>query len=253
MVNVDDKFCIDRYESSIFSDGRRVSPFYHPSQYHSRILFNLWQTKFAEFSTPEGLKMPIPQPDAWQLSAPFEVEAVSKAGVLPNGYTNLRVAKESCENVGKKICSQVQWEKACRGEEGTKFPYGDKYRNGLCNVFRYTHPVQALHTNGSSAMNDPRLNLVKDSQGNPLLEKTGTRSTCASKWGDDAAYDMVGNLDEWVDDAGGRFVGGFYARDTREGCYAGISGHPAAYFDYTTGVRCCRNRITVIVRYPDED
>ncbi len=247
MVNVDDKFCVDRYESSIFSEGRRVSPFYHPSQYHSRILFNLWQTKFAEFSTDRGLIMPIPQPNAWQLSSPFKVQAVSKAGATPNGHTNLRIAKQACEAVGKRVCSPAKWKKACRGEKDTKFPYGDKYQWGACNVFRDTHPINLLHTNGSSALNDPRLNLVEDGQGNPLLEKTGTRSTCASRWGNDAAYDMVGNLDEWVDNSGGEFGGGFYARDTREGCEARITSHPAPYFDYTTGVRCCRDHITVIV------
>ncbi|MBU1684665.1 peptidoglycan recognition protein family protein [Patescibacteria group bacterium] len=252
MVNVADEFCVDRYEASIFSDGQRISPFYHPSYYHSKALFNLWKTKFAEFSTPKGLSMPIPEPDLWQLSAPFKVQAVSKGGTVPNGHTNLRIAKEACEAAGKRVCSPAEWKKACRSEEDTKFPYGDKYQWNLCNVFRDTHPIQVLHTEGSSALNDPRLNMVKDGQGNPLLEKTGTRTKCASKWSDDAAYDMVGNLDEWVDDPGGTFAGGFYSRSTREGCDASISGHPASYFDYSTGVRCCRDLVTGVVKDPHE-
>ncbi len=261
MVNVADKFCIDRYEASIFSGKQRISPFYHPSQYHSRILFNLWQTKFAKHPTAKGLTMPIPKPDLWQLSAPFKVKAVSKGGATPNGHTNLRIAKEACEADDKRVCSPVEWKKACKGEKGTKFPYGEKYIYGACNVFRGTHPIRVLHKEvtrkkgdkkGSSALNDPRLNMVKDGQGHPLLEKTGTRKSSASKWGDDAAYDMVGNLDEWLDDPGGRFVGGFYARDSREGCEKGISSHPASYFDYSIGIRCCRDLMIRIIKEPED-
>ena len=50
----------------------------------------------------------------------------------------------------------------------------------------------------------------------------------------------TGNLDEWVDDEAGLFVGGFYARSTREGCESRISAHAPIYYDYSTGARCCR-------------
>ena len=85
---------------------------------------------------------------------------------------------------------------------------------------------------------DPRLNLVTVN-GRPVLRKTGTTPECASTWGDDAVYDMVGNLDEWVDEPGGVFAGGFYARSSKDGCAWRASGHPFHYADYSTGVRCC--------------
>ena len=72
-----------------------------------------------------------------------------------------------------------------------------------------------------------------------MLRRTGDTALCSSRWGDDEIFDMVGNLDEWVADEGGKFVGGFYARATREGCAASISAHPPEYFDYSLGVRCC--------------
>jgi hypothetical protein len=59
-------------------------------------------------------------------------------------------------------------------------------------------------------------------------------------WGNDAIYDMVGNLDEWVDDGEGAFMGGFFARSTRLGCDARIAVHPKPYADYSLGVRCCK-------------
>ena len=53
--------------------------------------------------------------------------------------------------------------------------------------------------------------------------------------------DMVGNLDEWVSDAEGVFVGGFYSRGTRTGCLSRVSTHVRSYSDYSTGARCCKD------------
>ena len=74
----------------------------------------------------------------------------------------------------------------------------------------------------------------------PLLRKTGATPRCKSEWGDDAVYDMVGNLDEWIDDPDGTFVGGFYSRSTHEGCDSMIEVHDYTYYDYSLGVRCCK-------------
>jgi len=95
-----------------------------------------------------------------------------------------------------------------------------------------------LHGNASEGLSDPRLNLVK-LDGADLLRETGGTPLCKSVWGSDGVYDMVGNLDEWVDDPEGLFLGGFYSRATRNGCEARISAHPMVYFDYSTGFRCC--------------
>ena len=111
---------------------------------------------------------------------------------------------------------------------------------GSGNVFREAHPAHELHDNASIGHLDPRLNQVRF-KGKPLLRRTGATSSCRSVWGDDAIYDMVGNLDEWVDDEGGVFLGGFYARSTKAGCDQRISSHPANYYDYSLGVRCCRD------------
>jgi formylglycine-generating enzyme required for sulfatase activity len=148
-------------------------------------------------------------------------------------------AELACRNSGKRLCRPDEWIMACRGERGQKFPYGASYEAGRCNVHRESHPAQLLHGNASINHLDPRLNLVR-ADGQPLLRPTGTSPECGSRWGNDTIYDMVGNLDEWVDDPDGLFVGGFYARNTREGCDARVSSHPREYYDYSLGVRCCR-------------
>ena len=94
-----------------------------------------------------------------------------------------------------------------------------------------------MHGNAALGHLDPRLNAVEGAQG-PLLRATGSSPACRSEWGGDAIYDLVGNLDEWVEGPSG-FAGGFYARATHAGCDAFISAHPPAYLDYSLGVRCC--------------
>jgi formylglycine-generating enzyme required for sulfatase activity len=133
-----------------------------------------------------------------------------------------------------------EWHHACRGEHDQQFPYGDAYQDGVCNVNRENHPAAILHGNSSIGHLDPRLDRVASSVG-PLMRTTGATPECASRWGDDAIYDMVGNLDEWVDEKSGAFAGGFYSRGTRNGCEALVDAHPAGYLDYSTGVRCCRD------------
>jgi hypothetical protein len=80
---------------------------------------------------------------------------------------------------------------------------------------------------------------VKANDG-PLLRTTGATKTCVSHWGKDAIYDMVGNVDEWIDDPEGTFVGGFFSRGTKEGCDSIVSVHPLTHWDYSIGLRCCK-------------
>jgi formylglycine-generating enzyme required for sulfatase activity len=159
---------------------------------------------------------------------------------VPNGYVNGLLASEACRAAGKRLCTDTEWRTACRGEWMTQFPYGTQYEQGSCNVFREAHPAQTLHGSAAHHHHDPRLNQVT-SEGAPLLRPTGATSRCASRWGADVIYDMVGNLDEWIEDPEGTFLGGFYSRATRAGCEARIGGHPIDYFDYSTGVRCCKD------------
>jgi formylglycine-generating enzyme required for sulfatase activity len=59
------------------------------------------------------------------------------------------------------------------------------------------------------------------------------------------ATDMMGNLHEWVDDEAGTFVGGFYV-DTvinGNGCLYRTTAHDTNYADYSTGFRCCADRV----------
>jgi sulfatase modifying factor 1 len=237
MVSIRGQFCIDRYEASLVDARERsLSPYYPPS--HDELLHIL--SVFRGVTPSASRRVPaLPLPPGFSMDAAFEPQARSLPAVVPNGYVSGLMAQRACENAGKRLCRPDEWITACRGERATKFPYGDHYAEGVCNVFREAHPAVVLYGDASKNHLDPRLNLTEGESG-PLLRKTGATPACRSDWGQDAAYDMVGNLDEWVDDPHGAFQGGFYARATREGCDSRVSVHPPQYFDYSLGIRCCR-------------
>ncbi len=180
----------------------------------------------------------VPILPPWQSDGSFRPKAVSRPNVRPQGYMPGFVVDTACRAAGKRPCREAEWVYACKGEHQTKHPYGKHYRQGRCNVFRDHHPGKILHDNWSVGLSDPRLNMLGDEKG-PLLRNTGTTLRCVSVWGDDGIVDMVGNVDEWVDDPAGVFVGGFFSRNTRSGCEARVGAHPTVYFDYSTGFRCC--------------
>jgi formylglycine-generating enzyme len=235
MVDVGGRFCIDRYEASLVDVrlARAISPYFAPRRADAQSALDAFVNTTPR-SAPE-----LPRPPGWELMEAFEPKALSVPGVTPNGYVSGLLAARACENAGKRLCSAAEWVTACRGERNQQFPYGSSYEPGACNVYREAHPATVLWGNASRNHLDPRLNLVNAATG-PLLRRTGETSRCRSDWGPDAVFDMVGNLDEWVDEPGGAFLGGFYARATMNGCDARVTQHPPAFFDYSTGVRCCR-------------
>jgi len=241
LIPAEKPYCIDRWEAVIEDKktGKRLSPYYSPVPKSAKSLRDIWQKKRSEVGGPEARAIPVPPLPDWQLSDNVVPMAVSRPGEVPHGYLSGKVARTVCENAGKRLCSQDEWVHACRGASNQPFPYGEKYQQGSCNIFRFTHPAGALHDDVTTGHLDPRLNQVKDKQG-PLLRTTGDTKTCASRWGNDAVYDMVGNLDEWVDDEKGMFLGGFFSRSKKDGCASIVKNHPVNYWDYSLGVRCCR-------------
>jgi sulfatase modifying factor 1 len=236
MVSIRGQFCIDRYEATVVDARERpLSPYYPPS--HDALLRVL--SAFRGTTPPARQAPPLPLPPEYSLDASFEPRARSLPGVVPAGYMSGNMARSVCQNAGKRLCTPEEWVTACKGQRATQFPYGDRYADGVCNVFRASHPAVLLYGDASKNHLDPRLNLMQDALG-PLLRKTGATPACRSDWGQDAVFDMVGNVDEWVDEPTGAFQGGFYARSTRDGCEARITVHPPEYLDYSLGVRCCR-------------
>lgn len=242
MVSIAGKYCIDRFEAMLVDTdtGEPFSPDYPATPKTLEFILSEWSMGRSRVGNAHARAMPLPFLPRWQRGSSAKPMAVSRMGARPNGYVTGLVAESACTAAGKRLCTLDEFVTACRGENDTLFPYGDSYEEGVCNVFREDHPAAMLHGNASVGHLDPRLNRVRTEKG-PLLRETGATPACRSEWGSDAVYDMVGNVDEWVDEEGGAFAGGFYARSTRSGCEALVTAHPKAYLDYSTGVRCCKD------------
>jgi formylglycine-generating enzyme len=205
MSLVADKFCIDRYEGSLV------------------------------IVTPEGDKPFSP----YEMVKGRRVRAVSRSGVAPQAYISRNEAEAACNVSHKRLCTEVEWVQACEGKKPTTFPYGDERRPGYCNDEVPASPLAKLYPDvGMDAytfepMNDPRLNQVPGT-----LAPTGRFAHCRSSYG---AFDMVGNVHEWVDDPAGTFLGGYYldTHQNGDGCHYRTVAHDADYHDYSTGFRCC--------------
>ncbi|MFO0762581.1 MAG: SUMF1/EgtB/PvdO family nonheme iron enzyme [Byssovorax sp.] len=204
MASIEERFCVDRYEASIElldGDGR-----------------------------PLGLHPPE------RVLAGASGRAVSRAGVLPQAHVSRSEAQAACEQAGKRLCTDDEWRRACRGAVPARYPYGPRFRSGLCNdegVSPMPLFFGAKHAYDDVTMNDPRLDRVPGT-----VARTGSYHRCTNGNG---VFDMVGNLHEWTAAPGGTFRGGYFL-DTKtlgEGCEYETTGHSPDYRDYSTGFRCC--------------
>lgn len=194
-------FCIDRYEAALVdtNNASSICPFHNPGT--------------------------------------ASVTAVSIAGAIPQAYINGEQAADACANANKRLCSDTEWLRACRGPSMKIYPYGNTRIDDRCNDHRSQHP--AIEYFGSS---DPWVFSMIDNacldQLHDSLDPAGASPGCVT---DEGAFDMMGNLHEWTSNPAGTFRGGYFV-DTKingEGCLYATTAHDTLHWDYSTGFRCC--------------
>jgi sulfatase modifying factor 1 len=165
------------------------------------------------------------------------VKAVSAPGLVPQAYINQVQATAACSFAGKRLCTDDEWRRACRGSTDTIYPFGNEPMPGVCNDARTCHPaIQYFETAADwiwSELDHPCLDQLPDS-----LDETGANPGCVSE---DGVFDMMGNLHEWTADPQGTFRGGYFV-DTMingPGCTYQTTAHGVSHWDYSTGFRCC--------------
>jgi sulfatase modifying factor 1 len=91
---------------------------------------------------------------------PDEEGAIPLTNVAQGDAANL------CAERGKRLCRELEWERACKGPENSTYEYGDRYRADVCGT-----------------------------GGPPSLRPSGIRVGCRSDWG---VWDLHGGAWEWT-------------------------------------------------------
>ena len=131
---------------------------------------------------------------------------------IPQGGVTWLEAVALCKKQGKRLCSSQEWERACSGSSGKKYPYGNDYDRTRCVSGR-------KHTRGSAP--------------------SGSNEDCKSEEG---VYDLSGNLWEWVGTeekqaslAGGGWMTGESGSRCDSRAWTGVPKST----NFTYGFRCC--------------
>lgn len=122
-------------------------------------------------------------PETWNLPRPPDEATVSSfcidryefpnvQGEKPRVFVTWEAARDACGALGKRLCGEDEWTRACAGELGRLYPYGSLYEPGRCH--------DDAEVGDESA-----------------LEGAGSRLGCVSAWG---VHDLDGNTSEWVQD-----------------------------------------------------
>jgi hypothetical protein len=174
------------------------------------------------------------------------VRAIPAKGIFPQGYISQVQATAACNASGKRLCTFAEWTAACRGQpmHDYVYPYGDTYEAGRCNEGHESPIVELFGPDPSydnQELNDPRCDQLEGG-----LAQGGAYSGCESAYG---AFDMHGNIHEWIDDTTangtGVFMGGYFVDATLNGpgCEYMTTAHAKTYHDYSTGFRCCSDPV----------
>ncbi len=145
-----------------------------------------------------------------------QYEFPNEAGELPRVNVSWSEAKAECVNLGKRLCTEQEWEKACKGVGSARFPYGSIYDPDKCNT--------------------------EDGQGKDrALAASGSFAGCQSNY---KVLDMSGNAAEWTDTRYGTNLertqkgGSFDLPEDAARCGARKNGDPEER-SATVGFRCC--------------
>ena len=146
-------------------------------------------------------------------------EFPNRRGSRPRAGISWDSAKSACEGAGKRLCNEAEWERACKGFGGLRFPYGDDFDDEKCNTETKAGEKRSITAAGAFA-------------------------GCKSGFG---VFDMSGNVAEWTAtplSAGSRAMiikgGAANKPDWAVRC-ANRGNKPAGSSDGFLGFRCCAN------------
>lgn len=168
-------------------------------------------------------------------------EAPNLEGAHPFAGKTALEGEEWCGKQGKRLCTENEWLKACRGRNNQNWPYGPTYVRSRCNDDKtWKSPDWKLIESYPSPA------AVAEVQRLYQADPSGSRTGCVSE---DGIYDLTGNVVEWVVRSNPNRTNN---KHVMKGCYwVGCSektppncsytniAHAGSFRSYEAGFRCC--------------
>ena len=169
-----------------------------------------------------------------------QYEWPNQFGAKPPVMMRFVEAQKSCEGVGKRLCSEFEWELACEGPETLPYPYGFAHEKGACVNEKPYRPYSQAKLSSESAT-------VRERETERLYqaEPSGSRPKCVSPFG---VVDLVGNVEEWVTTSRPEWAypsslkGGYWSKPW-SGCRGTNDSHGPLFRFYDIGFRCCTDAL----------
>ncbi|MBS2027747.1 MAG: protein kinase [Deltaproteobacteria bacterium] len=137
-------------------------------------------------------------------------EYPNQAGQKPSTGLTYAEAKSACEGQGKRLCSEDEWERACKGPSNTRFAWGETNDKDACNTSKTPGP-------------------------------TGDHPRCKSGYG---VYDLSGNAAEWTTSRYSSAIPGKAVKGASGEAMARCAGRRAVgerSKESSLGFRCCKD------------
>jgi len=154
-------------------------------------------------------------------------------GEKPWVYVGWAESGQACALRDRRLCDEDEWTRACGGDSGLLFPYGDQHEPKRCN--------DSVDPVGDESQ----------------VAAAGSFPDCVSPWG---LMDMEGNVSEWVDAfheanperervvRGGTLWVAVYGH----GCMSRHAHHEGGPTHGDDGFRCCRDTLQARPPAPPE-
>jgi hypothetical protein len=169
-----------------------------------------------------------------------ENEWPNREGEKPRVMIRFVEAEQACNRIGKRLCSEFEWELACEGPDTQPWPYGNAFDKDACNSSKDFMPYSEEKLNAEEKR-VRELETFRLYQGEP----SGSRPRCKSEYG---VKDLVGNVEEWVTTSRSAWryksslKGGYWAKPWAH-CRGTNDSHGPQFRYYETGFRCCSDPV----------
>lgn len=143
----------------------------------------------------------------------------NEEGAIPTTGVSQPEAEQLCAQQNKRLCTELEWERSCKGSSNRTYEYGEEYRPEACQTGRA-----------------------------PRMLPSGYRAQCVSEFG---VSDMHGGVWEWTRSRWARgskaqlfsLRGGNAEDGELVGRCANAMGRPPKHRSPQVGFRCCRGEV----------